>query len=671
MAEELRIRVIFDTDDVQRGSRRASQGTKVFYGSIENLEKRLMQVNQSLKRYVVGSDRYNAALKVQGKLSNELAAIHQKNQVQMAQSTRTSANMTMALQSMNFTIRDSPYFFRDFSLGILAIGNNLNPLIDSLIAVKREAKAAGSSLRRELWTALKGPGGVIFAFSVLVSVMQAVVFAMDGTDKKTKDNAESSKDLAKRIRDLAASYEELAEAQTKYRNESAIAEKISAINLEVGVLQDQRDALRALPFLTQEQEKQLTRIIQRIAQLQGRASTFSKTTAPELQKNLSLLRNMVGAVKGDDLGVFIATSGLTKEQLDNLRSQLIYLRDSIFTVSGSIREGLDPSLQVIVDSLAMTKDEVISTIDAFDKFFGTDKTEKVKQQLTFLQEIRKEYADLGKELAQINQDLETANLTERERNLLLERRLEIYKEIDGFTFPKFEELFPNWSGIKEGGTAESAPPSYLEQFRQERQKIQEEINKINQILTRTDLSKEEEKILTERRDELTAKLSGIESKAQITTQTINALGTAIYQAFLQGKLSADEFLKTLVAITAQMVIMDGLKSIFSGGAVGIFSLLGFQKGGIIGAQSGAILDGTSYSGDRQLFLGNAGEMVLNRQQQKNLLAMLTYGKMKNQKLKVEVAVTGHLRANKNEFISDFKKAEKNFNKGLIKVVDSY
>ena len=144
----------------------------------------------------------NKTLAVTKKVKREAASAMMQNSQAMSSSTRTSANMTMALQSLNFTVRDSPYFFRDFSLGILAIGNNLNPLIDSMIAVKKEAKDMGGTLRGALWTALKGPAGVIFAFSALVSIMQAVIFAFDDWGDETEEAEKKVDKFTKKIETL-------------------------------------------------------------------------------------------------------------------------------------------------------------------------------------------------------------------------------------------------------------------------------------------------------------------------------------------------------------------------------------------------------------------------------------------------------------------------------------
>ena len=147
------------------------------------------------------------------------------NAVTIAQQrlTATSANAGVALQSLNFVIRDSPYFFRDFSLGVLAVGNNINPLIDSMLRLKQEAIGVGQTLGQTLVAALKGPAGIVLAFSVLVTVLQAVTFAMAKNKKETREATEAIKSQRDEIKKL--SYEMLEKEHLRAKMEADIFNK--------------------------------------------------------------------------------------------------------------------------------------------------------------------------------------------------------------------------------------------------------------------------------------------------------------------------------------------------------------------------------------------------------------------------------------------------------------
>lgn len=186
MANELKIRVVFDTG----GTKPPTEQVKVLEGSLKDLElqyKKLQAIAE--KSFIAGSPEQIAAMaKAQEALVKYKAALGDVSSV-MPNVTKSSANAAMTLQALNYTVRDSPYFFRDFSLGILAIGNNLNPLIDGFIRMRNEAKE-GESAMKVLWNSMKGSQGVIFAFSVLVSMLQAVTFAMAKSKSATKDAAD-------------------------------------------------------------------------------------------------------------------------------------------------------------------------------------------------------------------------------------------------------------------------------------------------------------------------------------------------------------------------------------------------------------------------------------------------------------------------------------------------
>jgi len=105
------------------------------------------------------------------------------------------------------------------------------------------------------------------------------------------------------------------------------------------------------------------------------------------------------------------------------------------------------------------------------------------------------------------------------------------------------------------------------------------------------------------------------------------MGNALANAFMQGKFEADKFLQSLIAVTAQLLIIEGVKSAF--GLTSIFSKKADggivdeknANGGIVGAENGLVA-GNSYWGDRMLVGINSGEMVLNKQQQQRLFNMI-------------------------------------------------
>jgi len=110
---------------------------------------------------------------------------------------KTSANAGMALLNLNYVIRDSPYFFNNFAMGVLAVGNNINPLIDSFSRVRAEAKLLTKNTGELTSTfgllkkAMVGGAGISVAFSLLVTVIQAYVFSQARANRATKETTKS------------------------------------------------------------------------------------------------------------------------------------------------------------------------------------------------------------------------------------------------------------------------------------------------------------------------------------------------------------------------------------------------------------------------------------------------------------------------------------------------
>jgi len=180
MANELKIVVKFDTGQAKTETKQFAEG------SIGALEKSLRDARKALKDLQIGTQEHAQALvdfkTKQAQLNDALG----RGFTAIKNTTGASANATVTLQALNYTVRDSAYFTRDFALGILAVGNNLNPLIDGFIRMKQETGSYKGAMSSLLGT-LTGPSGVMFAFSIIVTAIQAVTFAMAKNKKETSE----------------------------------------------------------------------------------------------------------------------------------------------------------------------------------------------------------------------------------------------------------------------------------------------------------------------------------------------------------------------------------------------------------------------------------------------------------------------------------------------------
>jgi len=197
MANELRIKVVFDTGQAKRPVEEFAEG------SVGALEKRVKQLHQELRRAQEGTEAHTKALVAYKEAQAKAAEATGRGFTAIKNSTGAAANAATTMQALNYTIRDSAYFGRDFSLGLLAVGNNLNPLIDGFIRMKGELKA-GQTMWQAITSSMTGAQWAILGFSAAISIIQALTFAF----ASAKDEADA----------LKSSVDELVKAKNPFEN---------------------------------------------------------------------------------------------------------------------------------------------------------------------------------------------------------------------------------------------------------------------------------------------------------------------------------------------------------------------------------------------------------------------------------------------------------------------
>jgi len=566
MQEELRIRVIFEGDSVKQEAPKSKKSVDALSGSLNDLRKRLQDAQLAMNNAVKGTRAWEVASKRVAVLQNHLGK-------SVASSTGQLHSMGTALQAMNFTIRDSPYFFRDFSLGVLAVGNNLNPMIDSLIRVKNEAKAMNSSLTRELLKTLTGPAGIVFGFSVLVSVLQAVVFAMGSMS----DEAEES----------TSKLEEMGAAAEKMSRQRLNAE-IQFTKLQIGLLEEEKKAYN---------EALKSRLDLAAKSKTGFAGLSTSPTGFSKQEELNQFREYLKKLQ--DERVTLGDISSIQNRINELQERQAKIKNNPALVRG---------IQLEIESLQQQL-KLLKTPDGVLGIYG--------QLLEKLKEIEKQ-----KGFAKTTDDL-----------------VSLQKQIDS-TQSKIDDLetdvmlaVNNWS--KEFGELVIKPRvDFIFQPIESDGKVQYYVSKLEKLQPwLSDEAKDaRERVMTDMKESLKENADELSNIDRIST----LVGNSLYQAFLNGKLSADQLLKSLIAIAAQLAIVEGLKYLFSGGILGIFGR-GGNRGGVVGdpyyggigiaegKASGGMIEGNSYVGDRLLVPSNSGELMINKQQQTELFNAISSG----------------------------------------------
>lgn len=603
MAEELRIRVIFETGEAKKGAEDLAKAGEVASNSLAGMQKR---VNELQKAFLNARDGTREQIKAYQDYQNavtQLGASQLRLNSALSNSTRTSASMTMALQSMNFTIRDSPYFFRDFSLGILAIGNNLNPLIDNLIRVKQEAKLVGSSLGSQLKTALMGTNGVIFAFSVLVSVLQAVVFAMSGTKDEAKKTTEEIEDLTSALEKM--SRKELVKTKVIASEEVDFYQKLA--------------------------ERRLKELAE--SEASGGTGILNEGTRKVAEELLRIWKEQGQGLKG--------LNDEEKTRLSNAKTQLAYAQIllnshiSLRDINNQIRELQEKKLTATASESKLL-DQQITNLEQLKKDYflvekSREKTKKQKDYIVTTERLNKEIEEL-----QVLKE-QTDNL--RNRSLYEELINQRIRERDSF-----QGRVEGVGGLQEfmqygldGEPVGANPNSFFD--------------KLLGWKSKEDLDKE----LEETRKEM-----------QLINTLSSQVGNSLFQAFIQGKLGADELLKSLLAIVGQLVFIEGLKYIFSGGVLGLFGK-GAQATGSAG---GGFLPSMIFPSNTNIPSPKLtlGKITTADNSFSSLINSFNSGNFISQKglNKLEIELIGEVVESKNNFHTRVRKAEvyNNVNKGM-------
>src|SRR5687768_2926614 len=110
-------------------------------------EKLEIQVSADVKNAVAGMDKLNKSI---NKTASELPKLNQ-----------ATGQSTQALTNFSRVVQDAPF-------GIIGVANNIDPLIQSFIGLKRETGSAKAAFAA-LGSSLIGGGGLALAVSLVTS----------------------------------------------------------------------------------------------------------------------------------------------------------------------------------------------------------------------------------------------------------------------------------------------------------------------------------------------------------------------------------------------------------------------------------------------------------------------------------------------------------------------
>src|SRR5574343_1792610 len=319
------------------------------YETIKGLKTALAEANKELENAKINTVEWTNALKKIGELKMQMADVTnamKQTVVATQQTSKASANAGMALLNLNYVIRDSPYFFNNFALGVLAVGNNLNPLIDSFARVRQEAGAKSLSTFALLRQALVGGAGLSIAFSVVVTAIQAFVFWQAKSNKESESGIKTSEDLANAIIKQAKGVDELKKAYEQLNTEQlvlATAKLNEKLQEQYNIIRERLDLTlimgelggphlgllgKILGYdvdLTEDEIKTLKEIRENLDAIE-KVQEVKKGRIPLLREEIKSLTELRDAIpEGDSLNVYDMYNNRIKElqkELDRLTGNL-------------------------------------------------------------------------------------------------------------------------------------------------------------------------------------------------------------------------------------------------------------------------------------------------------------------------------------------------------------
>jgi hypothetical protein len=172
------------------------------------------------------------------------------------QSVTKGANQaTFALTNFSRIASDAPF-------GLIGIANNIDPLVQSFIALRKET-GSGKAAFQSLLTSLSGGGGLIVGVSVLTSVLQFAQLGFSRWGESAKDAKNKTSDLNKETKTSVLFQQQffyaLKDITTEVAKEAAnVTILIKTLKTETTTREERNNAIKELNKISPELFKNLS-----------------------------------------------------------------------------------------------------------------------------------------------------------------------------------------------------------------------------------------------------------------------------------------------------------------------------------------------------------------------------------------------------------------------------
>jgi predicted nucleic acid-binding Zn-ribbon protein len=351
-------------------------GTK----SIEVLNNQLLRLQRIASQPNLTSEQYqrlgkliNDTSKEADRLTKSLQVLNGANGFQGLSKGANTANTAMI--NLGRGVSDAPF-------GFIGIANNIGPLVENFVQLRKESGTTGSALK-QLGASLIGPGGVIVGIQLVVAAIQ---FAQLGfsrwvkSSKEAKEKADEYNDSLKEIRD-------------------SLSKEFSQVSALV-------NALRNITLTRQEQNEAIKKLNQ---------------IAPEYFGNI---KNETGIVENLANAYFLYSQTLAntfrvkarQKELDKLSNELLKIEEDLIKIEDIAKKTATPKGRVLLtDEKGVTQDILTLTRSRFS--------------------LQNKYNDLQKEIGVLTlKDLKLTKDTKTETNKVVDLLKDYKEELAGIRY---------------------------------------------------------------------------------------------------------------------------------------------------------------------------------------------------------------------------------------------
>lgn len=409
--------------------------------AIEFLEKKqaeLLFTSSKLKDELgraIGAEQYQKLQVELNKTEKELNDVTRAIQSQKTPVGGTAAaysTLTKSSNLANLSVINFGRVLQDLPFGILGIANNLNPLIEGMNQLKREAAAAGTTISQQLLVSLKGFGGITLAVSAVSAALSFAAVGLQYWIKGSKGAAESNEELSKSADIVADSYERMTaelrmgiesrkgyEVQKNILNtqlklgrelteEEKIREKIRGLTQALSDVTESRKALKANEEITTAQfgrlqaAEGLNSESQQYLKLQKESEEQSKLNKLSSQE----IANLTEEIYLAQLELFNLEKGIGKEKDKNKKKEQT-AADIYKEINDDLKKFQSLRNIDFLEKTNKSTDRINSGLDEVVDKFGTLRIndaefKKLEQKLDAFKEVQ-----IRLEISQIKQDLES------------------------------------------------------------------------------------------------------------------------------------------------------------------------------------------------------------------------------------------------------------------------